>query len=82
MKSHFILLVCGSLIFLFFLVRETHESVVWSSDPGGAAAKNTAHLLIAVQWIGAYCVFSALVIGHGVLRRPPQLSSDEQRVDS
>ena len=81
MSRHFLVLVCGSLVFLVLFIRETMEHVVWSSVPGDAAAKNTSRLLSAVGLLGVYCVFAVLVLGHGLLRRPTRQSDEDREAE-
>src|SRR4051812_47242674 len=69
-RWHFLVLVVGSLLFMVFFVGQTSEVIVWSSNPGEAAAKNTARLLCGLQLLGAYVVFVAVVFGHRWLRSP------------
>lgn len=77
MRTHFIVLLVGSVLFLVRFILQTWDVIVWSSEPGGAADRNTANLLRAMQLLGVYVVFAVLVLGHGLLsgrpvRRPPE----------
>jgi uncharacterized membrane protein YvbJ len=67
-RRHFIILVIGSLLFLVCFISQTFEVIVWSSNPGEAAVKNTAALLHGLQQLGVYLVFVALLFGHRWLR--------------
>ncbi len=69
MRTHFVILVVGSILFLVRFVTQTWEQIVWSSDPSAGAARNTAHILNGLQSLGIYIVFAALVIAHGILPR-------------
>ena len=81
MSRHFLVLVFGSVVFLVLFVRETVEHVYWSSAPGDAAAKNTSHLVGAVQLLGVYGVFAVLVLGHGLLRRPTRPTDEDRKAE-
>jgi hypothetical protein len=68
MKKHFGILLVGSAVCLFFIMKATLNRIT-GGDVAGAIT-NTANILDALQWLGTYVVFSGVVLGHGLLSQP------------
>ena len=68
MKKHFWILLVGSAICLYYVMKTTSDRIVGGDATG--AITNTAKILEALQWLGTYVIFSVVVLGHGLLSQP------------
>jgi len=75
MKKHFSILIAGSAVCLFFILKAT-VSKITGGDVSGAIT-NTANILEALSWLGIYVVFSVIVLGHGLLCQPARAGGSD-----
>jgi hypothetical protein len=75
MKKHLWILLVGSAVCLYYVMRATSSRIVGGDATG--AITNTANILEALQWLGTYVVFSVVVLGHGLFAQPARAGGAE-----